>query len=364
MRVLFILPSLRVGGAERVFVTLLRHLDRALFEPHLALLEKSGPFLTEVPADVPIHDLKQSRVRYAFPRIIRLAWRLRPAAIVSTLRELNLAMIMAKPFLPPEAKLLVRETTTPSAYFGQVSRHPKTWEWLYRRLYKRADKIICGADFVLSDLAEHFNVPRSKLVRIYNPLDIEGLERQAGAGANPYAGPGPQILAVGRLSREKGYDVLLAAMSRVRERIPSAQLTLLGEGPLRKGLEAERDRLGLGYCVSFAGVRLNPYPYLKHADLFVLSSRFEGMPNALLEALALGTAIVAVDCPGGVREALPAGLISWLVPRLNPQLLGEAIIKACNSGPKKSMPVGDLGEALNQFKVERIARAYGDLFLA
>jgi len=348
---------------ERVRVTLLRHFDRSRFEPHLALVEKAGPFLEEVPKDVPVYDLEAGRVRYALPGLLRLAWRTRPHALLSTLGELNLAILLGRPLVPRGLRLVIREVTPVSVRLPQQSRHPGPWRRLYR-LYSRADKVICVSDFVLNDLAEGFGVPREKMVRIYNPVDSVRVTQLAGAAASPFFGVGPQLVAAGRLSKEKGFDLLLDAMSLVRQTLPHAQLTVLGDGPLRLDLEDQRARLGLGQAVRWVGTQSNPYPFFRHADLYVLTSRFEGLPNVVLEALALGTPVVAVDCPGGTREVLAGCPLGRLVPQADPQLLADAIVKACGSDLKKSADAKRMEEVLNKFGVEQIVRAYEDSLLA
>ena len=213
------MPNLAGGGAERVVITLLQHLDRSRFEPHLALVAAVGPYLKDVPADVPLHDLKANRVRSAFPRIIRLSWKLRPHAIHSTLCEMNMATVLLRPFVPG-VRLLIREGSAPSVQNAHSRKHPLAWKWLYRWLYPRADKIICVGDFVANDLANNFRIPRRKLARIYNPVDIELARQLAQATNDPYEGKGPHLVAAGRLSPEKGFDVLLDAMPRVRASHP------------------------------------------------------------------------------------------------------------------------------------------------
>lgn len=358
--VLFVLPSLTGGGAEHVMVMLLQHLDRLLFEPHLALLEKTGPFLKEIPDDVPVYDLKTPRVRYAIPALIRIARRLRPDAVLSTLYELNLAMVLVKPLLPKESRLIVREAISPSAQLALASRYPRMFGWLYRRFYARADKIICVSNYVLNDLAEHFGAPREKMVTIYNSVDIDKVRRLADAVANPYPGLGPHFVAAGRLTLQKGFDLLLDAMAVVRRTLPLARLTILGEGPLDSDLQQQRERLGLTEVVRFIGFQSNPYPYLRHADLLVLSSRYEGMPNVVLEALALGTPVVAVDCSGGVKEILAGCMMGWLVPTSDARRLAETIILGLASRTA-SRPPEDLEEFLGKFRIERMIREYEDL---
>jgi glycosyltransferase involved in cell wall biosynthesis len=360
-RVLFLMPNLSGGGAERVIVTLLRHLDRSRFEPHLALVEVAGPYLKEVPADVPLHDLKAKRVRHAFPGIIRLSWKLRPHAIHSTLCEMNMATALLRPFLPPGVRLLIREGSSPSAQNVYLRKHPLVWKWLYRWLYPRADKIICVGDFVADDLANKFRVPRRKLVRIYNPVDIELGRKLANATGNPYEGNGPHLVGAGRLSKEKGFDVLLDAMPRVRAAMPDAHLTILGEGGLKPDLLAQRERLGLNEVVHLIGFQHDPYPYLKHADLLVLPSRFEGMPVVVIEALGVGTPVVASDCPGAVREILGDCTIARLVPPSDPKALAETIVSALNSADRALQPDEKLDAFLSRFEVKARVRDYEEI---
>jgi len=356
--VLFVIPSLKAGGSERVFSILLRHLDRRCFEPHLALFKAEGEYMEDLPKDVIIHDLQVSRARYALPRILRLARKLRPSAMLSTLSSVNLAVILCKPFLPKDTRVLVRQTVLTTAVLKDETRLHKL---LYRYLYKRADKVICLSDSMADDLAVHFNVPREKLVRIYNPVDLKHVRQLAMAEGSPYSGPGPHLVTAGRLSREKGFDLLLAAMPSVLEHFPQTRLTLLGEGPLAAVLNAQSRQLGLSEVVDFPGFQHNPWRYFRHANLFVLPSRYEGLPNALLEALAVGTPVVATDCPGGLREIQACCKQIVLVPPEDPRALAEAIVKACNrTKTERESPK----ENLSSYDVDRVIEKYEKLLLS
>jgi glycosyltransferase involved in cell wall biosynthesis len=360
-RVLFLVPTLSGGGAERVVVTLLQHLDRTHFDAHLALVEAVGPLVKEVPVDIPIHDLKAKRVRRALPGIIRLSRKLEPHVLHPVMGELNLATVFLRSFMPPGVRVLLREDTSPSALNAQGRKHSLYWNWLYRRLYPRADRIICVGDYVLDDLADNFGIPRSKLARIYNPVDLDLTRRLAAAGGNPYSGQGPHLVAAGRLAREKGFDVLLDAMPRVRAAISGADLTILGEGPLRWDLQAQRERLGLAGVIHLTGFQPNPHPYFKHADLLVLPSRYEGFGLVAIEALAVGTPVVASDCPGALREILADCPLARLVPPSNPKALAETIISACNSAQGELQPDQMLPVFLSQFDVKTVMRDYEKL---
>jgi hypothetical protein len=190
-KLLLLIPSLREGGAERFFSILLRHLDRTSFEPHLALLEAEGEYLQEIPSDVVVHDLRCSRARYAPPAILRLVWRLKPHAVLSTLPQTNIALTLSTPFLPRGTRVFLSEASMPSVALKDGAAHPRLWTWLYRRFYRRADKVVCLCDSMIDDLATHFHVPREKLIRIYYPVDLARVQELAEAMENPYAGPGP-----------------------------------------------------------------------------------------------------------------------------------------------------------------------------
>ncbi|MBZ5523434.1 MAG: glycosyltransferase [Acidobacteriia bacterium] len=359
-KVLFLIPSLAGGGAERVFSILLCHLDRSRFEPHLAILQAHGAYMRDIPPDVAVHNLNVSRVRYALPRIVRLVWKIRPQSLISTLGHLNLALSVATPFLPSGTRLLVREAAIASAALLDESAHPQFSIWLYRHLYRRADAVICLSDSMKNDMIVNFSLPPEKLVRIYNPVDIRRVRAASEIGKNPFCGPGPNLVAAGRLTREKGFDVLLDAMPAVLERFPKAQLTILGEGPLRADLMKQAQELGLNEVVTFPGFQPNPWVYLKHADLFVLSSRYEGLPNVILEALALGTPLVVTDCPGAIREIQDCDESMVVVPPENSVALAEGIIAACSRPSRSQMVKSQL--SLSKFDLNRIVGEYSALF--
>lgn len=346
------MPSLAGGGVERVILTLLRHLDREKFELHLAVLWASGEFVDDVPEDVKLHDLHSSRLRYALPGLVRLIWKLRPNTVLSTMAYINLLLIMARPLLPRGTRLLVREAGVVRCEIQDTVQYPRLWKWLYRHVYWRADRVVCQSDWMLKDFVEYFKLPREKLVRIYNPVDTERVQRWAEIGGNPYSGDGPHLVAAGWLRRVKGFDVLIKAMPAVRARLPHVRLTILGQGPLQLELAEQARRLGVAEVVRFAGHQRNPWRWFRHAGAFVLSSRHENLSNAVLEALALGTPVIAADCPGGMKEvqAVSKGMI--VVPPEDPNALAEAIVKVCTQ-PRVSRDHGpakfDLQRALVEY---------------
>jgi glycosyltransferase involved in cell wall biosynthesis len=357
--VLFLLPSLGGGGAERVMVSLAARLNRERFEPHLAVLEKTGPLVSAVPRDVPLHELGSRRVRYALPGLVPLVRALKPAAVLSNIAELNLLLILARPLLPRGVRLLVRETILVSAWLGQDANHAGVLSLGYRLLYPRADAVICQCEAMARDLQERFRVPPEKIARIYNPVDFERLRALSEAASDPYVpfGAGPHLVASGRLTGMKGFDLLLEAMALIGSEFPDAELTILGTGPLEDELKVLSRTLDLQARVRFQGFQLNPYPWVKHADVFVLSSRYEGLPNAMLEALALGTPVVGTDCPGGVREILEGNPLGRVAEGVDSGRLAEAITEALRAGRPPHVEPPD-EEFVERFRLDRIVDQY------
>src|SRR5207302_2221084 len=218
--------------------------------------------------DVVVHTLSgagQPHTLYEFfmlmCSLVRLLWKIHPQTVLST-GGMNLALVLARPLLPRGARLLVRECSVLSARLNHDTRYPNVWRWLYRHLYKRADKVVCQSDSMVEDMAEQFHLPRQRSVRIYNPIDLNQVCELGRSAGNPYSGAGPQLVAAGRLSNEKGFDLLLAAMPQVIEHFPNARLTMLGQGPLQDALAEQAQRLGLEGSVRFLGFQQNPWPFL------------------------------------------------------------------------------------------------------
>ena len=363
-KVLFLVPSFAagVGGAERVITILLRHLDHSRFECHLALVGEGGAFLEDIPREVTVHHLGVSRMRYCVPAIVKLSRQVRPDTILSTVIFLNAMLMLARPFLGGRPRILLREASLPSAFLEQGARNPRILKWMYRVLYPKADQIICLCDAAINDMVEHLGVSRNKLVRIYNPVDVEMVRRRAEGTESPYSGPGPHVMAMGRLQREKAYDVLLRAFSSVLKEFPGARLTILGEGPLETQLKQQAAELGVDHAVTFAGFQKNPWPYMKHADLFVLASRFEGVSNALLEVLALGVPVVATDCPGGVREIQKWAREIVLAPPEDHVALAAGIVAALSKPIGERPSARQVTESLGDFDLQDVVREYSRLF--
>jgi glycosyltransferase involved in cell wall biosynthesis len=218
--------------------------------------------------------------------------------VLSGATEISFLILLLRPFLPRKTSVLVRQNGTVSSAlaFGSV---PRSMQLLYRLLYRRPDRVICQSRAMAKDLVQVAGISEEQIAVLPNPVDLEGI-RAAWGDPSAWSGPGPHLLAVGRLSREKGFDLLLEAFAAVRHRFPHADLILAGAGREEAKLKSLCRSLELEMAVRFVGQVNCPYVFFPGATLFVLSSRHEGMPNALLEAAAAGLPIVATPASGGV----------------------------------------------------------------
>lgn len=328
---LFVLPTLAGGGAERVFLVLLRGFDRDRFEPHLVLLQKGDPKRAEpaIPNDVVVHRLERARVRSAAFALVKLVRTIRPHAVFSPLGYVNLLVLMLKPLFPSLARVFVREANTPSCAIATM-RAPKFYRFLYRKLYPRADGILCQSEGIRQDLFGVLGAkPPCPVIIADNPVDREETAKLARAEGDPFpADARPRLVAAGRLVMQKGFDVLIEAFASFARDFPRASLVILGEGPERKNLEDRVGGFSLSDRVQFAGFKKNPCPYYAHADVFALPSRWEGMPNAVLEALACGAPVVAFRGVGAVDDIVTDGVSGAFSDGASPEAFAAGLSRA------------------------------------
>jgi glycosyltransferase involved in cell wall biosynthesis len=307
-------------------VLVARGLSRERFEVHLALVRAGDANSGEAPPGVTIHAMGAGRARAATLRLLLLVWRLRPDVILSGAPEISFLALLLRPFFPARTRVLVRQNGTVSAALahGGVPRYTRL---LYRFLYPRADRVICQSRAMAEDLARETGVRNERIVVLPNPVDLEGILAARDAPSE-WNGPGPHLLAVGRLSREKGFDLLIESLAALRKRFPVADLILVGSGQEEMALKALCRSLELETAVRFADQVDPPYVFFQGATLFVLPSRYEGMPNALLEAAAAGLPLVSTPASGGVVDLLTGRPGAWLATEVSASALTSALEKA------------------------------------
>jgi glycosyltransferase involved in cell wall biosynthesis len=356
-KVLLLIPHLGGGGAERVTALLAGGLSTEKYELHLGLLTQASNDGVTLPPSVQIHALGASRVRAGAFRLLRLVRRLKPDLILSGMFHLNFLVLLLRPFFPHKTSVLVRQNGTVSAT-SAFEGAPWMTRHLYRLLYNRADRIICQTFSMAEDLAREMGVRKSRLAVLPNPVDVEGVRNSIGLNPVDWNGSGPHLLAVGRLSREKGFDLLLRAFASVRTEFPDANLLIAGAGPEEAALKAQCHALGLDASVSFAGYVASPWAHFSGATLFVLPSRHEGMPNALLEAAAAGLPIVALPASGGLVGLVRHQPGVWLAPEISSEALADSLLtalRALRPGERFAYPF------VEEFRIERALQVYESL---
>ncbi|WP_287718872.1 glycosyltransferase [Nitrosomonas sp.] len=389
MHIAIYLPSLRGGGAERAMATLANGFaDRGL-KVDLVLAQAEGPYLSEVSPGVRVVNLQSGRVLPSLPGLVRYLRRERPQAVLSALNHANVIAVVARMLAGVPVRLVVSERNNVSLS-GSSSKNlrsrvvPHMMRWAYRK----ADGVTAVSGGVADDLANAINLPRDRISVIFNPvvtpeLIVSGgvaddlanainlprdrisvifnpvvtpelIEKSRMPLEHPWLGEGkpPVILGVGRLTPQKDFSTLIHAFAQVRT-VRDCRLVILGEGELRAELEQLVASLGVQDSVQLPGFADNPFAWMSRVRLFVLSSRWEGLPNVLIQAMACGAAVVSTNCPSGPDEILEGGKWGRLVPVGDVEALAEAL--------SENLQVLDVVNSIERamfFNVENAINAY------
>ncbi|MER3479061.1 MAG: glycosyl transferase [Meiothermus sp.] len=363
-RIALFLPSLRGGGAERVMANLARGFAEQGLTVDLVLAKAEGPYLSQVPTSVRVVDLGARRVLFALPGLVQYLRRERPSAMLSALNHANIVAIWARFLARTKTRLVVSEHNTLSrATENAAVRRAKAMPLLIRLFYPQADAVVAVSQGVAKDLTARTGLPPGKVRVIYNPVVTPELFAKAEEPLDhPWFKPGepPVILGVGRLTAQKDFATLIRAFALVRKERP-ARLMILGEGEERPKLETLVQELGLEADVSLPGFVENPFSYMKRAAVFVLSSKWEGLPTVLIEALALGIPVVSTDCPNGPAEILEGGKWGGLVPVGDPEALAGAMLGLLKTSPRDRVRVEQLERYTLGYAVSRYGEVMGVL---
>ncbi len=370
-KLMIVIHSLRGGGAERVLVNLLKGLDRRDFSINLILYERIFDYSPPDNIEVASLEIEASKnlfklIKGFVSKIIRLALVFRkgkPDVIFSLLSSTNVTVILAKLLSGAKSTVIVSEHTHPTVnlrneLYGSITKR------FMKVCYPWADRIVAVSRAIRQDLIDNFHIPENKVNVIYNPVDtkeIEHLSREA--VEHPWFHESiPVIISVGRLTKQKGYPVLLQAFSRVKKDIP-CRLAIIGEGEDRSNLRDLARDLGLGSDVAFLGFRKNPFKYMSKASVFVLSSLYEGFPNVILEAMALGLPVISADCPSGPSEIIEDGKSGLLLPVEDSDALADAIIKVLKDQTLREALGSEARQRVRLFALDKKVKDYRRLFL-
>lgn len=356
------LPDLSGGGAERMVTNLTREFASRGYNVDLVLSQASGPYLSNVSQEVNIVDLDAPTFPgYAalgsLPSLGSYLRRCRPTSLLAVLTRVNVVSVITARLFSTETNIVVSERNHLSSTLDQYGWLGKqVLPSLVRTTYPWADGIVPISNGVAQDLSTISRIPVSEMTVIHNPAYSEDIREQAAAPvSHPWFGPGepPVVLGVGSLSPQKDFPTLIRAFDQLRSQ-QDARLLILGEGDRREELESLIQECGISNDVELPGFVDNPFKYMKQADVFVLSSQWEGFGNVVVEAMACGTPIVSTDCPSGPAEILENGEYGQLVPTADPEALAAAI-EATLAEPPAPEP---LIERAKTFSVESVADQY------
>ena len=353
-RIALFIPSLIVGGVERVMLNLARGFVEREIKVDLVVANAEGPFLSHVPNEVRVINLEARRVLKSLPGLVRYLRQEQPISLLSSLDHANVVALLAKKI----AKVPTRVVVSVHTHSGMSKNlKEKLMPYWIRPFYPSATAIVAVSQGLAEDRIRLARLPTEKVKVIYNPVVTPELYTRAEEPINhPWFTPGepPVILGVGSLKSVKDFPLLIRAFALVRKHRP-ARLMILGEGEERKKLESLIYELDLQKDVSLPGYIENPYKYMKYSRVFVLSSKWEGLPTVLIEAMALGTPVISTDCPSGPNEILENGKWGTLVPVGDVDALAKAIMKAIDEERGRGI------ERAKVFELNNIVDRYAEI---
>lgn len=363
--ILFIIPSLSGGGAERVLVHILKRLNREKFRLHLVLFEHKGEYLNELPQDVIVYDLKK-RNRFDFLKLIfLLAYKIypaiRPDLVVSFLEYANIVALSARMLSRVKPAMIVSERSYLSISLKQ-KRTKGLRIFLARKLYSKADRVLTVSHQAAKDLAQSYCLDIDKIKTIYNGVDLDFIDQLADKEHTRTSERSAlTIMACGRLTAPKNYPLLLKAFAQIQKET-EAVLLILGQGEQEAYLRQFSQQLNIDDKVTFLGFQENPYAYMARSDLFVLSSSWEGFPNVVLEAMACKVPVIATRCPSGPDEIITDGVNGLLVEVNDVDALAQTMLKVLKDQSLRTRLVKAGRKRVEDFRVEKMIAEYQEVF--
>lgn len=320
-KVCFILPYLGGGGAEKIALYLLNNLDKNKFKLVLILTNEGGEYLKDLNKNIEIIELKKKRARYAIFKLYSVLREIQPD--IAFIFSADIALITGL-FIAPllkKIKFIVREINIQSFLIKNKLRYK-----LLCLSYKNINHIISQSKDMTYDLVNYTNISPSKITEINNPIDMKYINEKLKIDTNiilPYKKENYNLLCVGRLTFQKGYDLIINIMVLLKDK--NIKLYILGNGPDEEKLKEQIKVNKLENVVFLLGKVSNPYIYIKQADLFILSSRFEGFPNVLLEAGVCGIYSICNDSYGGINEIIQNNINGNIVNFNNKEMVANLI---------------------------------------
>ncbi len=305
-RILLFYPKLSIGGAERTLVNIINNLDNNKFELHVCLISKTGEFTSLLNSGTTIHELGSKRLLFSLFPLIKKIITIKPDVIFSSLLHPNILCYFAAKLSFFKGRVVLRETNNHTA----AGRKQNNLSYFLARIaYRGCNNIISLSEGVKDDLVNRYDIDPEKIVRIYNPVSIDSIrllmkDKSTSVDRINIDPNNFNIFSVGRLTKQKGYNFLIDAFIANDEFIKNQKLFILGSGPELQNLQRQIEIHSQNKNIFLPGSFKNPFKVIKDADLFVLSSIWEGFGHVIVEAMACGIPVLSTNCPSGPDEII------------------------------------------------------------
>ena len=362
------LPNLNGGGAERAMLNLASTLSQQGVQVDLVLLAREGAYMDQVPDTIRIIDFGHCKLMLSFRLLWNYLHQEKPSILMTSLDQPSLAVLWTRKFAQlvnssshvstmPIVVNIQNNMSVESRNSTQIKT--RLMPWFAKVFFPWANAVVPVSEGVGNDLIQ-LGIPADRITVIHNPIVTPDLITRSNEPIeHPWFAVGhvPIVVAVGRLTQQKDFSTLLHAFAKARAVRPM-KLIILGEGELRSELESLMDQLEIHNDVSLPGFVENPFAYVARSDLLVLSSLFEGLPTVLIEAMAMGTPVVATDCPSGPHEILKGGLYGPLVKMSSPDELASAMLLRLGQPRDSAL----LMQWASRYSIDESVNAYTRLF--